>query len=240
MNNLCCPHCGNPDLQVTNEVNTQTTGSGYSVGQGCLGYLLFGPLGLLCGGCGSGQKTTTTNTTFWVCSKCGHKFQNPDDIRKTAETQRTSAMTCAVVLPLALTVLCIILSVIADGLPSGLWAVIVIVDVIGIIMGAVIGSGVKKRLAEADDIEASMRKFQTAKKTPAKQQPAQKTINNVSEWKCQCGAQNIASSVYCGTCGKHKPECNSENVSDEWQCEKCGSLNQNNVTVCECGEQRPS
>lgn len=82
MKHLCCPQCGNKELQVVNETNVQTTGKNYSTGKGCLGYMLMGPLGLLCGSCGSKQKTTTTNTTYWTCPKCGNKFRSPEDIRK--------------------------------------------------------------------------------------------------------------------------------------------------------------
>ncbi len=80
--NFCCPQCGNKDLQVTTETHTQTTGSNYSGGKGCLGFLLFGPLGLLCGSCGQGQTTTTTNHTYWICPKCGKKFTHPDELRQ--------------------------------------------------------------------------------------------------------------------------------------------------------------
>lgn len=80
---FCCPKCGNTDLQSTVETKTETTGGGFSASKGCLGYLIFGPLGLLCGSCGSNTNTTTTNTTYWNCPKCGHRFRSPEDLRKT-------------------------------------------------------------------------------------------------------------------------------------------------------------
>ena len=86
---FCCPKCGNKNLLSTTETKTQTHGKNYSAGQGCLGFLLFGPLGLLCGGCGQNKQTTTTNTTYWICPDCGHKFENPDDIRKKIESYKT-------------------------------------------------------------------------------------------------------------------------------------------------------
>ena len=88
-NHFCCPQCGQKKLQVTTESNTQTSGKNYSGGQGCLGYLLFGPLGLLCGLCGQGQTTTTTHTTFWYCPDCGHKFEHPDSLRKKINSYNT-------------------------------------------------------------------------------------------------------------------------------------------------------
>lgn len=67
---VCCPKCGGTHLQAVNESNT--TGGGFSAGKGCCGYILLGPLGVLCGACGS--KTRTTNKTFFVCMDCGNKF----------------------------------------------------------------------------------------------------------------------------------------------------------------------
>ena len=78
---FCCPSCGHKDLQVINETSSQTSGGGYSAGKGCLGYLLLGPLGLLCGSCGQSQTTTTTHHTYWACPRCGKKFEHPDELR---------------------------------------------------------------------------------------------------------------------------------------------------------------
>ena len=61
-----CPKCGSENVQYA----TKTSGGGYSAGDSCLGYLLLGPLGLLCGACGSG----TTTEEFWVCRDCGNRF----------------------------------------------------------------------------------------------------------------------------------------------------------------------
>lgn len=65
-----CPVCGGKHLQAVSETNT--TGGGYNAGNGCCGYILLGPLGILCGACGS--QTKTTNRTFFICMDCGHKF----------------------------------------------------------------------------------------------------------------------------------------------------------------------
>lgn len=83
---ICCPNCGSRNFQVINETNVQTKGKNYSSGKGCLGYLLLGPLGLLCGSCGQGQKTSVTNTTYYVCDKCGEKFRRPEDLKKDIKT----------------------------------------------------------------------------------------------------------------------------------------------------------
>ena len=76
---LCCPKCRSKKLQAVIESTTTGTGGGYSAGRGCLGGILLGPLGLLCG---SGGKKTTINTTHetkWLCHDCGNRFTNPEE-----------------------------------------------------------------------------------------------------------------------------------------------------------------
>jgi len=79
-----CPKCKSQDIHcmITNETSVSSTGGGYGAGKGCLGYLLLGPLGLLCGACGSKQKITTENhqTTVWACKSCGEKFRDKEEI----------------------------------------------------------------------------------------------------------------------------------------------------------------
>ena len=41
-----CPKCGNEDCQITAE--TTSSGKDFSVGKGCCGALLLGPIGILC------------------------------------------------------------------------------------------------------------------------------------------------------------------------------------------------
>lgn len=109
---LCCPQCGHEELQVVNESNVHTTGKNYSAGKGCLGYLLLGPLGLLCGSCGQGKKTQTTNTTYWVCPKCGKKFRNPEEHRNHARANKNAS----IVLGILFILLLIPMSISAIGL----------------------------------------------------------------------------------------------------------------------------
>lgn len=63
-----CPKCGSEHIQYA----TSTSGGGFSVSDSCCGFILLGPLGLLCGACGSG----TTTKEFWICQDCGAKFSN--------------------------------------------------------------------------------------------------------------------------------------------------------------------
>lgn len=63
--------------------SAKSSGGGYSGSKGCLGWLLFGPIGLLCGTIGQKQRisVSTENRLYWVCSQCGYKFRNVDDWR---------------------------------------------------------------------------------------------------------------------------------------------------------------
>lgn len=68
---MVCPNCGSNNCGIINETNT--SGKDYSAGKGCLGYLMFGGPGLLCGLCGEGRQTHSTN--FWLCYNCGRKWK---------------------------------------------------------------------------------------------------------------------------------------------------------------------
>ena len=82
---VSCPNCRSTNLHVSTESNTTSIGGGYSGGKGCLGFLLLGPLGLLCGSCGSKQKISTTNQTFWICGDCGNKFRNAQELMQESQ-----------------------------------------------------------------------------------------------------------------------------------------------------------
>lgn len=66
-----CPKCGGTNC--TPIVETSTSGTNFSMGQGCCGYVLLGPIGILCGRCGKGKQIKST--TYWMCSNCGNKFR---------------------------------------------------------------------------------------------------------------------------------------------------------------------
>ena len=68
---IYCHRCGSHDIMPVSEVST--SGKDFDTGNACCGYLLCGPLGLLCGTTGKGKQTTTT--TYWMCRGCGNKFQ---------------------------------------------------------------------------------------------------------------------------------------------------------------------
>lgn len=68
---LHCPHCGSHDIMPVSEVSTK--GKDFKAGDACCGFMLLGPIGLLCGATGKGKQTTTT--TYWMCKGCGNKFK---------------------------------------------------------------------------------------------------------------------------------------------------------------------
>lgn len=114
---LCCPNCGSEKLNTVTETTSQTYGKNYSAGQGCLGYLLFGPLGFLCGLCGANKTTTTSTETSFVCTQCGQKFKPPADMRKeaqdrinAAENRSESSIPVAVIAGIFIAVIALIIS----------------------------------------------------------------------------------------------------------------------------------
>ena len=72
---LYCPICRLNKLQAIVESSVEGKGGGYGIGKGCIGYLLLGPLGLLCGGIGSKSKIETKHKNFFMCMSCGKKFR---------------------------------------------------------------------------------------------------------------------------------------------------------------------
>lgn len=62
-----CPKCGSDKLQGVYSTNNK----GFSDSNACGGCCLFGPIGLLCGLCGSGKKK---EQSYRMCLNCGNKF----------------------------------------------------------------------------------------------------------------------------------------------------------------------
>lgn len=77
-----CPKCGSERIQF----GTNTHGGGFSCLDSCCGMIALGPLGLLCGACGSG----TTTDEFWVCQDCGHKFTTQKSKEKELQDQQAA------------------------------------------------------------------------------------------------------------------------------------------------------
>lgn len=64
-----CPKCGSDEVQIV----TSTEGTGFHAGDACCGYMILGPLGLVCGMCDTGKIKTKV---FWKCTHCGCNFQD--------------------------------------------------------------------------------------------------------------------------------------------------------------------
>ena len=77
-----CPKCGCENIQFA----TRTSGSSFSAADSCCGFLLLGPLGILCGLCGSDVSTEE----FWVCRDCGKKFTEADVKAKEKEEREAA------------------------------------------------------------------------------------------------------------------------------------------------------
>ena len=69
---MICPKCSSENVQV----HYETEKKGFSGGQGCCGWLIFGPIGLLCGLCGKDK--VTSEEKYWVCNNCGAKFTDAE------------------------------------------------------------------------------------------------------------------------------------------------------------------
>lgn len=79
-----CPKCGSEHVQFYSTTNTQ----GPSVSSSCCGYILLGPLGLLCGLCGMGSETKE----YWLCQDCGNKFSVDDAQKNMQDEQQKTVM----------------------------------------------------------------------------------------------------------------------------------------------------
>jgi len=68
---MTCPKCGSENCSVITD--TTTYSKGYDLCNGLIGSIIMGPIGMLCGLCGMGQNTVSTD--YWVCNFCGYKWE---------------------------------------------------------------------------------------------------------------------------------------------------------------------
>ena len=93
--NISCPYCHARGEHCHPIVKTdiKTSGGGYGFWNGCCGLILLGPVGLLCGACGSSVKTKVRNETWWICQKCGKEFISKQSaIERANLSMRTAAI----------------------------------------------------------------------------------------------------------------------------------------------------
>lgn len=116
-----CQKCNSQELQIVTE---STVSGGHGGLKACFGFLLFGPIGLLCGN----KKVKTDHKSFWVCSKCGNKFRMLTEVIDETRASRNGALTSAIIWAVISIILFIVL-------PSEVYAF----AVIGLIVVAVQG-----------------------------------------------------------------------------------------------------
>ncbi len=79
MSQLKCPRCGSNRIvcQAVTDTTVKTKTKGFGWIKACLGYLITGPMGILCGLCGMGKEKTKTQTKtkiLHICQTCGNQF----------------------------------------------------------------------------------------------------------------------------------------------------------------------
>ena len=103
---LQCPKCG-ADGCIP-QYKQHVSGGGYGCLSGCLGWLLLGPLGLLCGACGNSVQST--NELVWICPKCGNEFKKPPTKEQSLKSSSVSiwmiGFTLGIAVPLMFVGLC--------------------------------------------------------------------------------------------------------------------------------------
>lgn len=174
---ICCPECGSKNLQYLSETEYSTTvkTKGYSGTKGCLGFfLLGGPLGMLCGNCGSGKSKTTVNartTHAWICKDCGNKFKTKEDLeQEIAKNESTAKIIHAVVIFFLInSVFDVVLSFIflADGDMATFllsFGAGVFMTLVFVLCNRLLSASTKKRIdalkEELDELEKKMARFQ--------------------------------------------------------------------------------
>lgn len=101
--NICCPKCGNRNLQVTTDRDWGSAAIG-------------GVVGTAVGGLGSGMINAASNLkqqTFFVCPDCSHRFRSPQELEEEAQIygKRSKVISIVCVLMLALCTLLLIIGI---------------------------------------------------------------------------------------------------------------------------------
>lgn len=99
-----CPHCGGTDCQPVSRTTGTAKGGGYSISNGCCGMCMLGPIGLLCGLCGSGSKMDLKSEVVWVCRSCGKEHLSQKDALEKATALATSYGMGAAIIGLILSI----------------------------------------------------------------------------------------------------------------------------------------
>lgn len=254
---FCCPKCGNTELQIINETKVTTSGGGYSAGLGCLGTLAFGPIGLLCGSCGRGAKTNTTNLNFFVCGKCGEKFRNPKDLKQESEQQKGLAaffIAFGIIIGIIAIILFNASEINKSSSATGVLVISLIIPVVSIIGGLISLATSASNESIANQIFEEMKQYNPSinifnvNSSTDKAADITEITENKSEWVCSnCQTVNSFYFRRCSSCGSTRPQPkintvqkeNRQTLSSEWICPECGKSNQSYVGTCGCGTRKP-
>jgi len=106
-----CIKCGSTNVTPFNSANTK---SKFSFFEACCGFILFGPLGILCG---MNSKIKTSNQTHWMCQVCGNQFRDPTELLM----EKRSNMMKGAIAMIVFGVIALLLTVVAFINESVLW-----------------------------------------------------------------------------------------------------------------------
>lgn len=100
---LCCPHCGERNLQITTDRDWNAAALG-------------GVVGTAVGGLGSGMLNAASNLkqqTFFICPSCAHRFRSPQELEEEAQIygKRSKVISIVCVLMLALCALLLVIGI---------------------------------------------------------------------------------------------------------------------------------
>ena len=162
----CCPVCGSRNLHILNKTDVHTSGGGYSGGKGCLGYLIFGPLGLLCGACGKKQRVSTVNKTFFVCGNCGNSFRSLEELAEERSSLKITTILLIVLGFVLLTIMIILVSATNafNGFSLGIMILLFSFPILIILSGYVGWGELANKDKEIENLKMDMNSFLKNKK----------------------------------------------------------------------------
>lgn len=161
-NNVRCTKCGSKNLQTVVKTDVQTQGKNYSASQGCCGALLLGPFGLLCGLCGQGKKTTTTNVSMFSCNNCGHEFKKREELQKEADNagkMKSASLPISIAMAVIMIIVVLVVAGGTDAVGFLIFSIIALWGVVGAVMFFMYNSMEKKAREEIYEYERLQKYF---------------------------------------------------------------------------------
>lgn len=145
---LRCPKCKSERLISTTDTIVNDNSKGYGGGLGCLGFLLMGPLGLLCGLCGKKRDISVENLHYFICQDCGHEFLAHDDAVRMLNSIIYKCYFGGIsTVAIAFTLICVCIGEGIGGLLPFLAVIALIIGIIIVVQGRKLG----KKLHELEE-----------------------------------------------------------------------------------------